>query len=346
VTGSPQVPEGQLLEIVQTVYQSLPATDPGAVQRERRLLATKWLRGLVDAVHEWNLEFIAVLEKYPGFKESRDPAEYAKFFDDLLAYREQLLTRGGGIKERLCHRLIHLNQRLDKDFSWLKESDSAAFWKLKASSDEAYQNELGVIGLAIHLIAELVDPTSPPASFTDLSPTIHRPGFLDDQIEHSNTVKQIIERYASSSRKIIDQIRTYSISVDASLLPIEDYERREIRDSPNADRSLLEDDRRVVQISNRPQVVNTRLYTILAFCFGVTFLAVLLALTVAIPNPTKAQLRFWIAVLALAAGAVSTVMSGLINVRLSLGKQLVIGATGAFAVFVIIYFQNPAIFQD
>jgi hypothetical protein len=47
--------------------------------------------------------------------------------------------------------------------------------------------------------------------------------------------------------------------------------------------------------------------------------------------------------MAIAAGGAATVMTGLINARIKLGTQLVIGATGAFAVFVIVYFVNPAV---
>jgi hypothetical protein len=35
-------------------------------------------------------------------------------------------------------------------------------------------------------------------------------------------------------------------------------------------------------------------------------------------------------------------MTGMIDVRVSFGKRLLIGATGAFAVFVIVYFFLPA----
>lgn len=341
---TPEVPEGQLLEIVQTVYQSLPTTNIDAVQRQRRFVATRWLRQLVKTVHEWNLEFISLLKKYPGFKNSKDPGEYARFFDELLLYRHQLKTRGGGIKERLCSQLIQLNARLDEDFSWLAQSDNQAYGVLRDSCNEAYQDEVGVIGLALNLISKVVNPLDPPPSFVDLGQIVHTSNFLNDQIAQSDAVRLIIEQYTSESQAIVDRISDYRAAVDKKLLSVEEFERLESK--LNEPGGLLEQETRVVQTSNRPEIVNARLYTILAFSFGVTFLAVLLWLTVMIPNPSNPQLRFWIAILALAAGGVSTVISGLINVRLSLGKQFGVGATGAFAVFVIVYFQNPAIFQN
>ncbi|WP_439397228.1 hypothetical protein ACRQ5Q_09040 [Bradyrhizobium sp. PMVTL-01] len=339
-----QVPEGQLLEIVQTVYQALPASAPEAVHRQRRLLATDWLRDLINTIHRWNLEFIGVLKGYPGFRDSRSPVEYAAFFDQLLAYRQQLKTRSGGIKKNLCHRLIQLNQRLDQDFAWLEQSDFNAFRTLKHSCNEAYQDEIGIIRLALALISELVEPANPPGPFTrDLRGIVGAPDFLQRQIERRDHVRQIIEKYVGKSEEIIDQIAQYSKTVDAKLLSIEDYERRESGYSP-----VLEDDKKMVRISNRPEVdrqmVDTRLYTILAFCFGVVFLGALLAITAFNPNPTVDQLRFWIPILAIATGAVATVISGLVNVRLSFGKQFAVGATGALAVFIIVYFKNPAIF--
>jgi len=38
-------------------------------------------------------------------------------------------------------------------------------------------------------------------------------------------------------------------------------------------------------------------------------------------------------------------VSGLLNVTMDFGRQLVIGASGALAVLVIFYFYNPAVLQ-
>jgi hypothetical protein len=94
--------------------------------------------------------------------------------------------------------------------------------------------------------------------------------------------------------------------------------------------------------SNVPSQETTRLNTILAYCFGAVFLAVILTLVVFIREPTPVQYHFFTIVMALAAGGVATVMTGMIDVRASFGKKLAIGATGALAVFVIVYFFLPA----
>jgi VIT1/CCC1 family predicted Fe2+/Mn2+ transporter len=86
----------------------------------------------------------------------------------------------------------------------------------------------------------------------------------------------------------------------------------------------------------------SRLNFVLAFVFGVVFITVILVLVIFIPNPTKTQAHVFSVVLALAAGAFASVLSGMLNVRLKFGKRLAIGATGALAVFVIVYFFMPA----
>jgi hypothetical protein len=92
-----------------------------------------------------------------------------------------------------------------------------------------------------------------------------------------------------------------------------------------------------------PQQQHPTLYIILAFIFGVGFLVVLLLIAVLIPEPSPFQLRVFTPILAIAVAGVATVMTGLLNVQMTLGKQLIVGATGAIAAFVIIYLVNPAI---
>jgi hypothetical protein len=85
-----------------------------------------------------------------------------------------------------------------------------------------------------------------------------------------------------------------------------------------------------------------RLSTILAFCFGVVFLAALLAIVIIFPNPTDRQFEIIRTVLALAAGGVAAAIPGLLNLQLGTGSKLAIRAGGAIAVFVIVYFYSPA----
>jgi hypothetical protein len=94
--------------------------------------------------------------------------------------------------------------------------------------------------------------------------------------------------------------------------------------------------------SNIPSHETARLNTLLAYVFGAVFVIAILALVVIIPNPTPVQYHFFVIVMSLAAGGVATVMTGMIDVRASFGKKLAIGATGALAVFVIVFFFLPA----
>jgi len=75
----------------------------------------------------------------------------------------------------------------------------------------------------------------------------------------------------------------------------------------------------------------------LSFAFGVAFLATMLALVVAVPNPTPSQWFVFRVVLALAAGGVGAVIPGLLVVHVS----TVVRAGGALALFALIYCLNP-----
>jgi len=94
-----------------------------------------------------------------------------------------------------------------------------------------------------------------------------------------------------------------------------------------------------------PQEKYRHLYTLLAFGTGTAFLIALLAISLMWPNPTPPQLKVQAAILALAAAGFATVISGLMNITVKLGTQLVVGAVGALAVLVLFYLVNPAVLQ-
>lgn len=81
---------------------------------------------------------------------------------------------------------------------------------------------------------------------------------------------------------------------------------------------------------------------VLAFVFGVTFLATLLVLAVAVPNPTSAQFNIFRTVMALAGGGVAATIPGFLNLRVGGGQRFLIQAGGALAVFVLLYLFPPA----
>ncbi len=77
---------------------------------------------------------------------------------------------------------------------------------------------------------------------------------------------------------------------------------------------------------------------ILAFLFGVIFVIALLVLAVVIQTPTPFQYTVFRIVLALAAGGVASMIPGFLEVTISNWLR----AGGALAVFVVVYFFNPA----
>ena len=94
----------------------------------------------------------------------------------------------------------------------------------------------------------------------------------------------------------------------------------------------------------RPRAIRQQQFEY-AYIFGAVFIVTILALVVFIPNPTPVQYHFFVIVMSLAAGGVATVMQGMINVQAKFGRKLIIGATGALGVFVIVYFFLPAMIQ-
>lgn len=76
---------------------------------------------------------------------------------------------------------------------------------------------------------------------------------------------------------------------------------------------------------------------ILAFVFGVVFLAVILIIAIVIPNPSEFQIFVFRIVLAIAAAGIGAVVPGFISVNI----PKYIRAGGAIALFVLIYLYNP-----
>ncbi len=81
---------------------------------------------------------------------------------------------------------------------------------------------------------------------------------------------------------------------------------------------------------------------ILAFIFGVIFVVVLIVLAVKFPNPTSFQRTIFRITLSLAAAGVAAMIPGFINLDVNPTTGLVIRAGGALAIFVIVFFFNPA----
>jgi hypothetical protein len=75
---------------------------------------------------------------------------------------------------------------------------------------------------------------------------------------------------------------------------------------------------------------------------GVVFILIATILAFAFSNPSALQTHIILAVFALGGGAFGSEISGMIKADISLGSKLVVGATGAAAIFVVLYFAVPA----
>ena len=76
------------------------------------------------------------------------------------------------------------------------------------------------------------------------------------------------------------------------------------------------------------------------FAFGIVFVVVLLLIAVFIPSPTEFQLFVFRVVLALSAAAIAALVPGFLHIQSHVFRNT-IRASGAVAVFVIVYLINP-----
>lgn len=76
----------------------------------------------------------------------------------------------------------------------------------------------------------------------------------------------------------------------------------------------------------------------LAYLFGTTFVVIMLAIALFVPDPTTFQQFVFRIVLGLAAAGVAATISGVLHVQI----RSTIRAGGAISVFVIVYFFSPA----
>jgi hypothetical protein len=76
----------------------------------------------------------------------------------------------------------------------------------------------------------------------------------------------------------------------------------------------------------------------IAYIFGIVFIVVTLFLAIAFPEPALFQYTVFRIVLALAAAGIASVIPGFLNVEVGAWVR----ASGAIAIFVIVYFFTPA----
>ena len=95
------------------------------------------------------------------------------------------------------------------------------------------------------------------------------------------------------------------------------------------------------QRKTNPIKTNQLLEKITAFSFGIIFVITLLVLAVYFPNPTPFQYTIFRVVLSLACAGIVAVIPGFLSVRTDM-IGIAIRASGAIAVFVMVYLVNPA----
>jgi hypothetical protein len=81
---------------------------------------------------------------------------------------------------------------------------------------------------------------------------------------------------------------------------------------------------------------------LLIFIFGLFFLITELVIALVFPEPSNFQYTIFRIILALAAGGIAALIPGLIDIKIGGGAKFVLRASGAIAVFVIVYFYSPA----
>jgi hypothetical protein len=86
----------------------------------------------------------------------------------------------------------------------------------------------------------------------------------------------------------------------------------------------------------------SRLEIVLAFLFGCLALAAVLWLAFANTSLTDPQFQILRIVLALAGGGVGAVIPGFLDLHMTTGTKATVRASGALAVFVVLYFWSPA----
>lgn len=84
--------------------------------------------------------------------------------------------------------------------------------------------------------------------------------------------------------------------------------------------------------------------TLLAFFFGLCFVAALLVLAIWFPQPTAFQ--YTVFRITLAAAGIAGIIPGMIRLTVKPGTALLIHAGGALAVFVMVYLLAPANLQQ
>lgn len=99
---------------------------------------------------------------------------------------------------------------------------------------------------------------------------------------------------------------------------------------------------RGIQVANARSVNKTDIERYVVFLFGVIFLCTILAIVLINPEPTWAQFFAFKLTLALSAAGVGAMIPGFINFQQKLPFKGLLRCGGAIALFVAVWFTNPA----
>jgi hypothetical protein len=339
------VPESGLVGIIERMAMIVPR-DPKDISR---FTACRWLNRVFYDVRGWNLIFIKFLKTYPGFQKSRDQQDYQTFFKGLMQYRASLNDRYGNAKGKLCVYLRMLTARYPLDFRWLYDSDQAKYDELYEIVNSAFSSEDSIIETAEAVVFDVIAKDRL-RYVSDLETRTSETTFLDWHINNHQAVVQTILNYEKHSAEAVNRLNDLAEQAGFRLLTIGEYEAA--LSDPLDHPETLPLDKVPPPVIDRPYFLYEKKVdpslkigwynALLGFIFGVVFITAILLLVVFIPNPTPVQYHFFVIVMSLAAGGAATVITGMIDVQVSFGKRLAIGAAGALAVFVIVFFFLPA----
>lgn len=334
--GPISLPETTLVEIARQLVPAIISE----TEINRRKVAAQWLGELHSVIEKWSADLIKLVKTYPGFQDRTDLPSYEQFFEKLETKQAYMQYRDRSMIERLCRPIERLYDRFPVDFDWLEARHPGSFDRIYKLIREAYDGEHRIVLLTADFIDavygfDIPDIREKYERYRSEHVKATYDEFLQAHIKYRDTICQRINEYERLSAQSVDDLQRIGKKADLHLIPIE---RSDVRNSPG-----YTDPRTIIALSGTPQADHRLLYQMLAFAAGIIFLGSILAIAIFIPKPEPFQVRVFTTVMAISAAGVATVMTGLIDAQIKLGTQLVVGATGALAVFVVVYLLNPAV---
>ena len=220
----------------------------------------------------------------------------------------EFIQSSGQSKSQKLNALLKVQSSANKYFNYLED--------LIGDSDL-----LGAHDKSGHWLASLIENTT---EALNIICTHH--GILRDGVAKFSDDQNLLRTIEPTSRAFANMQRLV-----ASHLKSSEWKNIKKKFEENALPTYGFDNRRL-------PIMNSTMQTLLSFFFGVIFIIVLIAIAFIEPEPSSFQYNIFRVVLSLAAAGVVAVLPGFIEVKL--GKWL--RATGALAVFVVVYFYNPA----